>query len=88
MIIAWVNNCIGHENLRFFLLFILYLFIGLIYFLTSIICIWNHRIYNDNLRMMSFLVILDIALIVVLFIFNVWNWFLAFSGLTTIELLG
>jgi len=34
---------------------------------------------------MSFIVILDIALIIVLLGFNVWNWFLAFSGLSTLE---
>ena len=38
--------------------------------------------------MMSFLVILDCALSVVLFGFNAWNWFLACSGLTTIEFMG
>lgn len=35
--------------------------------------------------MMSFLLVLDMALTVVLFGFNAWNWFLAFSGLSTIE---
>lgn len=37
---------------------------------------------------MSFLLVLDAALIVMLFIFNVWNWFLASSGLTTLEFIG
>jgi hypothetical protein len=37
---------------------------------------------------MSFLLILDSALCIVLLGFNVWNWFLACSGLTTIEFMG
>lgn len=37
---------------------------------------------------MSFLLILDCALCLVLLGFNVWNWFLACSGLTTIEFMG
>jgi len=37
---------------------------------------------------MSFLCILDVALSIVLLGFNVWNWFLACSGLTTIEFMG
>lgn len=40
-----MNNCVGLENYRFFLLFILYLMIGAIWFLVSIISIWNHYIY-------------------------------------------
>jgi hypothetical protein len=43
--IAWINNCIGMENQRFFILFLLYLLIGIIYNLISIMCIWNHLIY-------------------------------------------
>ena len=34
---------------------------------------------------MTFLVLLDSALVVVLFGFNCWQWFLAMCGLTTIE---
>lgn len=37
---------------------------------------------------MSFLVILDAALAVVLVGFNGWNWFLAMTGLSTIEFWG
>ena len=38
--------------------------------------------------MMSFLVILDSALSVVLVGFNSWNWFLAMTGFSTIEFWG
>ena len=38
--------------------------------------------------MMSFILILDFALFIVLIGFNGWNWFLTFMGLSTIEFWG
>ena len=73
------------ENYRFFILFLLYLFLGLIFFFLSIISVWNHHNYRDHKHLMHFLTILDGALCVVLIGFNGWNWFLAFAGLTTLE---
>lgn len=84
----WVNNCLGLENHRYFLLFIFYLMIGTGYNLITIISIWNHRIYKQNSSLMSFLCILDFALFVVMCGFNAWNWYLAMTGLTTIEFFG
>lgn len=84
----WVNNCVGMENYRFFALFLLYLLLGLLYNFLTIVSIWNHHNYRDNKALMHFLTILDGALIVVLIGFNVWNWFLACAGLTTLEFMG
>ena len=47
--------------------------------------IWNHHVYKDNRSELSFLVSLDSMLAIVLTLFNVWNWFLALTGFTTIE---
>ena len=44
----WINNCVGLENLRFYLLFVLYLLMGVAYNLFSIMSIWDHHIYKDN----------------------------------------
>ena len=81
----WVNNCLGLDNYRYFLLFILYLLIGAVYNAITIVSVWNHHIYLENRADLSFLVILDFALAGVLVGFNAWNWFLALTGNTTIE---
>lgn len=44
----WVNNCLGADNMRFFLLFIFYLFIGAVYSALTIFTIWNNSIYKEN----------------------------------------
>ena len=41
----WVNNCVGMENYRYFLLFIFYLMIGSIWYGLTIVSIWDHHIY-------------------------------------------
>lgn len=85
---VFINNCVGLENQRFFLLFILYSLIGSGYFLISIISIWNHYIYKERQQLMSFLLIFDSLLTVCLFFYNLWCWFLACSGLTAVEFIG
>ena len=84
----WVNNCLGLDNVRYFLLFTFYLFVGVIYNICTIVSIWNHHLYKQKQSLMSFICILDFALIFVLFGFNVWNWFLTLFGMSTIEFWG
>jgi hypothetical protein len=54
----------------------------------TIASIWNHHVYKQNQSMMSFITILDSVLTIVLIGFNGWNWFLALTGLSTIEFWG
>jgi palmitoyltransferase len=81
----WVNNCVGLANQRYFLLFIFYLMLGTGYMFITVVSIWNHHLYYENVGLLSFMSILDITLFCVLILFNSWNWFLAFRGVTTIE---
>jgi DHHC palmitoyltransferase len=81
----WVNNCLGLENYRYFLLFILYLELGVLFMGATIMSIWHHHVYKLNQSELGFCYILDLVLAVVLIFFNAWNWFLAFNGKTTIE---
>lgn len=81
----WVNNCLGNENLRYFLLFTTYLFLGSIWYCLTIVSIWDHHIYIENHETLSFLFILNSTLAGCLFFWNAWNWRLASAGMTTLE---
>ena len=81
----FTNNCVGLENQRFFLLFIFYSMLGTIYYMFSIISIWGNHVYKENHKLMSFLFVFDVLCTVGLFAFNMWNWIIAGTGLTTVE---
>ena len=84
----FTNNCVGLENQRFFLLFILYSFLGSSYSLISIISIWNHNSYRENHELMSFLLVFDVLTSGCLLLYNLWCWSLAAAGMTTVEFIG
>lgn len=73
------------ENYRYFLLFIFYLMIGSIWYGLTIASIWDHHVYRDNKGELSFLVIVNTSLSAMMIGFNVWNWYLACAGITSIE---
>jgi DHHC palmitoyltransferase len=83
----WVNNCLGLENQRFYLLFLLYLFLGLGYNLVTIRAIWNHYIYKQNVQLMNFVFLTDQVLLVILGAANVFHWALAMTGIATVDVL-
>ena len=81
-----MNNCLGLENYRYYLLFLLYVWVALVYNLITIFSIWTHHIYKENSSMMNFITITDAALLVIVGGFTAWNWFLAMTGQSTVEM--
>jgi hypothetical protein len=82
-----VNNCVGLENQRFYLLFILYSLMGVSYHLFTSASIWNHYTYKQHAHLMNFLFITDCVLFLILSILNMWHWTLAMTGVTTVDVL-
>lgn len=76
----WVNNCLGNENFRFFLLFNFYLMLGALWYMLTIMSIWDHHIYTENHEELSFLFLLNATLFACMIFFNLFNWRLAAVG--------
>ncbi|CAD8104176.1 unnamed protein product [Paramecium sonneborni] len=85
----WINNCVGHQNHRYFILFLTYVFLG-----TSFITLLNLNIIfssnfqdckNQRSQLFSTLWITELVLCWMMASFGGWNWYLILKGLTTIE---
>ena len=95
----WINNCIGQDNQRYFLLFLFhsfcYTFIGTMF--TLPILIFHKKFMqklgsdvvisknNINMKEIRYMSILGISSLLVECFFSGWNWFLAIKGNTTLE---
>lgn len=85
----WINNCVGHHNHRYFLLMIFYLelamlLMGILYLpLIFSSSFSDFRYHRTVIYLIG--VALSYTLFLVLLLFNLWNWYLALTGQTTIE---
>ena len=95
----WINNCIGQNNQRYFLLFLFhsfcYTFIGT---LLTLPILFTYKKYSDgstteviisknnlNMKEIKYICVLGIISLIVESFFSGWNWFLALNGYTTLE---
>lgn len=85
----WINNCVGFYNHRYFLLMLFYLLTGVFtytLFVIPVIALDEFReLRNERTSFFVLNMTLSIAIFIVMVPFNIWNWYLAFSGQTTIE---
>lgn len=81
----WINNCVGQNNHRYFVLFLTHLLIGCFYIsCVSIPLIWTLGFRSFSTEF-NFVAILSGTGFILMIFFNSWNWFLVLNGNTTIE---
>ena len=93
----WINNCIGQNNHRYFLLFLLHSFLYTIISTIFILPVFfrARKLYNKkglyinkkifNINEINYLGYLGMSCIFIELFFVGWHWYLAMIGNTTIE---
>lgn len=84
----FANNCVGIENLRYFLLFLLYqtLFLGLV---VNGLSLYRHEVVsqmNYEYWLWATVLAFDSALGTLMLYLTFWHWFVALRGKTLVEI--
>eukprot|EP00744_Colponema_vietnamica_P014661 GILI01020514.1.p1 GENE.GILI01020514.1~~GILI01020514.1.p1 ORF type:complete len:155 (+),score=32.83 GILI01020514.1:142-606(+) len=83
----WINNCVGHFNHQYFILFLTYLWMGtgFVSLIGTPFFIQASAIGNPNDAIFIFVYILSGVMFLVLFFFAGMHWLFVLRGETTIE---
>ena len=81
----WINNCVGHFNHRYFVLFLTWLGLGCLYVsMFSVPILFNSSKLKSS-NEFNFISVLCLVGVLLMTFFNSWNWFLVIRGNTPIE---
>ena len=83
----WINNCVGLNNHRWFLMMLVYLFLGGSFVSLHIYTLSNYKGFYYHSNLMPMVQGASIAIMIGMFFFNIWQWFLALKGVPQIELM-
>eukprot|EP01006_Ploeotia_vitrea_P012887 TRINITY_DN33961_c0_g1_i1.p2 TRINITY_DN33961_c0_g1~~TRINITY_DN33961_c0_g1_i1.p2 ORF type:complete len:231 (-),score=100.85 TRINITY_DN33961_c0_g1_i1:67-759(-) len=86
----WLNNCVGANNYRHFVLFLVYLWCGTLFFMTSSLPMLRDAIVDGRVESSSFLFagIVAISAFLAATGFVLWNVYLMGTNQTTVEFYG
>jgi hypothetical protein len=80
----WINNCVGQNNHRYFVLFLTHLLFGTLFITVTALPMMLSTNLKKSTEFQFVTILAGVGFLLMVF-FNSWNWFLIINGNTTIE---